>query len=442
MLLIYAIDENAPRLNYILDEILHQRFGLDYKITTSEEYFENSQSPKINYSTQLFHRCINIPASNLLFEYEINKFNIYVSENAVWQKLFFEEKLNEGNHIEVPKQHLAFDILAASFYLISRYEEYLPTQKDKHGRYKHENSVAFKNNFLELPLVDIWMNELNTVLLNEYPNLKIKNSEFEICNSFDLDFPYKYLGLGFYRNFKKAIGNILRFDFEELKLQISVISRKTKDPFDTYDLVIEESKKTKAKTIFFFLLSQKETQLDKNQNTNSIAFVELIKTLSQNFESGLHPSYYSSINEKIWIEEKRTYEKITEKKLNISRNHFLKIDFPTSFQQLVKHTISEDYSLAYSNAIGFRASTSFPFRFFDLQKNEATNLIINPCCLMDVTLKDAMQLSPEMAIKKVIELKEKVKNVSGNFISIWHNSSLSENKEWLGWRKVWKEILN
>src|SRR5204863_517356 len=41
-----------------------------------------------------------------------------------------------------------FDIFAASFYLLSRYEEYLPHQKDIYGRYAHQNSLAFKENVL------------------------------------------------------------------------------------------------------------------------------------------------------------------------------------------------------------------------------------------------------------------------------------------------------
>ena len=43
---------------------------------------------------------------------------------------------------------LPFDIFAASFFLVSRYEEYLEYQPDEYGRYQASSSLAFKNGFL------------------------------------------------------------------------------------------------------------------------------------------------------------------------------------------------------------------------------------------------------------------------------------------------------
>jgi hypothetical protein len=43
---------------------------------------------------------------------------------------------------------LPFDPLAATFYLVSRYEEYLPFIPDEHGRFPAKQSFAFSNGFL------------------------------------------------------------------------------------------------------------------------------------------------------------------------------------------------------------------------------------------------------------------------------------------------------
>ena len=60
-----------------------------------------------------------------------------------------------------------FDPFAASFFMISRYEEYLPHIKDIHGRFEAKESLAFKNNFLEKPIVDIWINLIKKELVEK-----------------------------------------------------------------------------------------------------------------------------------------------------------------------------------------------------------------------------------------------------------------------------------
>ncbi|MFN2440060.1 MAG: polysaccharide deacetylase family protein [Chitinophagaceae bacterium] len=62
-------------------------------------------------------------------------------------------------------------MLAAIFYLLSRYEEYLPHQKDMYGRYAHKNALAFQNDFLNQPLVNTWLEHFKRTI-------KQKNSQF------------------------------------------------------------------------------------------------------------------------------------------------------------------------------------------------------------------------------------------------------------------------
>ncbi len=53
---------------------------------------------------------------------------------------------------------LPFDPFAASFYLVSRYEEYLPYQPDQFGRFPAKASVAYQNGFLKKPVVNHYAN--------------------------------------------------------------------------------------------------------------------------------------------------------------------------------------------------------------------------------------------------------------------------------------------
>ena len=38
-------------------------------------------------------------------------------------------------------------------------------------------------------------------------------------------------------------------------------------------------------------------------------------------------------------------------------------------------------------------------------------------------------------------LIEEVKNVKGEFISVWHNESFAENSRWKGWKKVYEDMI-
>ncbi|MBL7924890.1 MAG: hypothetical protein JNL88_11885, partial [Bacteroidia bacterium] len=142
-LLVYTT-KKSPRLKYIFDLILGDLLGLDYHFTDKAGEFKNHDGPKFSYCD---HQLTDEPfffASRLLFEKGIEDQQINVFE---WKGMpvFF------GTH---PKYILPFDPFAASFYLVSRYEEYLPHIKDEHMRFSPQQSLAYQKNFLHKPMVN------------------------------------------------------------------------------------------------------------------------------------------------------------------------------------------------------------------------------------------------------------------------------------------------
>jgi hypothetical protein len=141
-MLLYS-DQISNRYLYILD-FFSAEIGIPILHTTDRTLFDSEHGPRINYSkerltdTELF-----IEAAGLLFESTI-KPQAPVCFNAGKHIAFF--KSNKGD--------FPFDPFAASFYLLSRYEEYLPHTKNAYGCYAHENSLAF-DNFLQIPLVGV-----------------------------------------------------------------------------------------------------------------------------------------------------------------------------------------------------------------------------------------------------------------------------------------------
>ena len=61
---------------------------------------------------------------------------------------------------------------------------------------------------------------------------------------------------------------------------------------------------------------------------------------------------------------------------------------------------------------------------------------------MDVTLKNGENFTLDEANLAIQKLKTEVKKVGGNFISIWHNSNLTNTPEWEHWQSVWLNMVN
>jgi hypothetical protein len=167
----------------------------------------------------------------------------------------------------------------------------------------------------------------------------------------------------------------------------------------------------------------------------------VLQKIAVNHPVGIHPSYFSNISpEEIAFEKDELVFQI-DKEIIISRQHYLMLDLPKTYRNLIAAGLKEDYTLAFADVAGFRASTCTPFFWYDLEKEEITDLKLFPTTVMDQTLKRYMALSIDKANLVIEELMENVKKVNGTFISLWHNESVDDFKGWKGWKKVYLNML-
>jgi hypothetical protein len=167
----------------------------------------------------------------------------------------------------------------------------------------------------------------------------------------------------------------------------------------------------------------------------------LIKDIAEKADVGIHPSFASNEAQgKVKIEKDRL-EKIARKSIKKSRQHFLMLKFPHTYRNLIAAGITDDYTMGYADEIGFRAGICTSFKWYDLEKEEETNLTIHPFAVMDGTLNSYLKLSPETALEKVKTIVQEVKKVNGEFITIWHNETLSDWREWKGWKNFYRKVV-
>lgn len=425
----------TERLNYILHFILTECLGISFKITDNPEYFRKSHSKKINYNHFIIEGCINIPCNNLLFQDTIVAQKIDMQSHANWHKYFFKTPYKEVPDFKVQTTCLPFDLLSASFYLISRYEEYLIEARDEHNRFKAENSLAYKEEFLSIPLIDYWVQNFAKLLQIQYPEITLKEHSFKQLNTIDIDFAFKYKGLGLIQRARKFSGSLLKG-----KVDYQPLFPPETDPYDTYDFLITQARSKNVETLFFFLLADYGSY-DLNIPPHSREMKSLINELSPHFTCGLHPSYKAGIDKKLHAKERAIFKSHFGKEANHSRHHFLKIRLPESYRELEKFGATDDFTMGYSTQIGWRASTCRSFLFYDLPHETTRNIRVHSPCIMDVTLKNSLGLSTTEAIQKIAALKSQAQKVNGEFISIWHNSNFDETQGWTNWKQVYQSIF-
>ena len=428
MLLIYS-PSISSRIEYIFDTVFYYEYGINYNVTSDLKKFLNHKGEKINYSDERFGDEFYIKASSLLFEDFIEKKNVPISKKNDTIMLF-----PNGQSCDI-----GFDIFSSVFYMLSRYEEYLPFTPDQYGRYKAQDSLAYKNNFLQKPVVDQWLKILKEILQQKFPFLVFKTTNFKSITTYDVDVAYKFKGRNFIRNTGSMVKDLLKFNFKNIVSRYKTLANKIEDPWDTYNYLKKIITQNNLCSVFFFLMgnsSQNDRNLSyKNNVTNKL--INEIKTFSN---IGIHPSFKSSILIKKITEEKQRLENISKKKITKSRQHFLKFILPETYNALAAAGIEEDYSMGFPYQPGFRAGTSKPFYFYDLKNEKATSLKIFPMTLMDSSFINS-KLSQSEIINAISSLIKEIKTVDGTFISVWHNHTVSNTGEFKNLRYIHDQMI-
>ena len=428
-LLIYT-PRITHRIEYTFSLFFEHMGQVEYELTADPELVEQEKGPVLNYSKHEFENSLWLPPSKLLFESGIiDKEVQYVSHGKL-----------EGA-FPCPKNDLiTFDIFASAFYLVTRYEEYLPHLSDQYNRFDAKYSFAFKNGFLRKPMVNYYAQFLYNLLEEKYPELRISKNRYEYLNTVDIDNAWAYRQKGFVRTVAASLKDVLTLNFKNLNRRFGVLFANKKDPYDNYQYLWDLQDKYKLKSLYFFLLADYGLN-DKNVPVWSKKFQSLIKSISDRSQIGIHPSFGSNKKPEKLSKEIERLSMISKFEVIRSRQHFLILNMPETYRRLIQHEVKEDYSMGFASEVGFRASICTPYPFYDIDREEKTSLLLYPFAIMEATLKFYMNTSQEQACKIIDEMVDDVKDVNGLFISLWHNETVSDEGLWKDWRKVYDHLV-
>jgi hypothetical protein len=420
----------TPRLQYIVDFFAKELFEEPIQLITDPARFIQEDQPKINYSGNDFsEEEFFIQKKSLLFEDYLRRQEIECFE-LNYHKAFFQ---TNGD--------FPFDIFAASFYLLSRYEEYLPHKKDEYGRYPHTASLAYREKFLEIPLINVWLADFKKALKKKFPQIQFRHFSFRYIPTYDIDIAYSYLYKGGLRNTGGLIRSILRGRFAAAIERISVLRRKKTDPFDVYEWLDSLHLYCRVKAIYFFLVAKLQKGVDKNISPAKKGLKELIRYHASGYAIGVHPSWQSGDKEDLLEEEIEWLAGVSNQKIIHSRQHYIRMHLPETYRRILEAGIEKDYSMGYGSINGFRASVASSFYWFDLEKNVQTGLQVFPFCFMDANSYYEQKFSPQEAMDELMHYYRCIRKLNGLMITIWHNHFLGTDRQYEGWKQVYEIFL-
>ncbi len=404
--------------------------GQPFAITDAIDVFKNFNGPKINYS--------NEPVAT--GEYQIKPHSLLTGKGILTQSITVFE-VNGTKAFFKTEGDFPFDIFAAIFYLLSRYEEYLPHRKDTYGRYAHENSLAFRENFLAVPLVNKWLLTFKESLQSVFPSFRTREHFFSFLPTYDIDEAYSYKYKGWFRTAGAVAKAMLHGSWDKVAERRKVVKGDLQDPYDSYAWMDTLHKQYQLHPRYFFLVAQRVAKYDRNILPDKAAFKSMVRQHAGKYAIGIHPSWQSGDDPSLIKKEITLLENLTGTKISSSRQHFIRLTLPQTFRYLVEAGIKEDFSMGYGSINGFRASVASPFYWYDLEREEKTGLLLYPFCYMDANSFFEQKYSAQEALEEMRRYYLAVKEVDGLLITLWHNTFLGTDSLFKGWREIYEQFI-
>ena len=395
MFLVYT-HKITPRLKYIFKHIFENMLMINFDLTTKVEIFVAHSGPKLSYSNKPLGDEFFIKSHLLLFEQGITPQKL---------KLDFWDELPIFFLTDV-ECNCPFDIFAASFFLLCRYEECIPYLKTNSGYFDPSHSISMKFNFLELPIIDLWVSKFQEQLASKFPEI-LKKYDYKPSKKILLEVPlaFRYSNRSFLENLEDFISSVLKLNLKQLINQILVLIRLKNDPFDTFDFWKQWFNKSSTKPIVFFLFAHSSSY----QTTTSIfnlRFREIIKKTGDFFSLGLLTSVKAQIDSKKQIiREKNDFQKLTNRTIFDVRLSNGIVNLSKDYEMLSENEFKNDYSMGYLDRIGFRAGTATPFYFYDVSREIQLSIKLTPIFATEKSLK---YLNDSFPFEKLLRVYEKL----------------------------------
>lgn len=344
------------------------------------------------------------------------------------------------------------DIVASGFYFLTCWHEFILSHHGQtRGRVDFRQSLQYRWDFTDVPVVDVYCQLLLFVMERylpqfireirwgardlgfRHPSVKpasgirqaVPAGRFAISLSHDIDYwdfwsagqkkeVFKYNLRTFFRRPHIAAYKILGHTLHKNLIH---------DPCRQMSWILSRENRLGVDSTWFIF--GKDDYADPRQNYISDPQASgLLGQVLQGKELGLHGSPESAYDPGALQRELDILRSLGYV-VRGYRSHYLNFDYQKSFQLLEDAGLAYDSTLGYWEHIGFRAGISFPFFPFNIEQNRPFRVLEIPLIVMDTTLysQRAMNLRPGAALRQLSRLINRAQNYGSQLSLLWHNVS-------------------
>ena len=428
MTIIQTSPNNLPEKKYIFDVVFDEFLGVNYKLEITQNTYEYviklMNNKKIFIKDIFWNKCKEdleylseryLPSKVVFFK---NEFTFEPDIPILYGNPVIQ-KVQDGIECDI-------DIFATIFFYLTRWEEYISNDKDKFGRFKLTSSFSYKNNLVQRPIVNEYIEMLWRMLFSLDENLKRKIRKYKPVITHDVDKPIRLWNFNAFKDsFSRNLIKARDYRHAVRDCYIYPLNKITKkfDVGNSYDFLMSASESIGVKAHFFFKNSPK-TKYDEGYSINSPFLKQTFQKIkSRNHIIGIHPSYYSFENTESWKKEYDDFCSYMGEKIYYGRQHYLRFNVPSTWQLWDENDLKTDFTLGFPEMEGFRCGICYEYSVYNFITRKKLKLKESPLILMEVSLSEYQKIiNAEEFIKKVKDVVSIVKKYDGDFVFLWHNS--------------------
>jgi hypothetical protein len=332
--------------------------------------------------------------------------------------------------------HVAVDVLGSAFFMLTRYEEMAVGERDAYGRFPASASIAAREGFMRMAIVDAYVELLWGALRRLWPRLERRPRGFRLALTHDVDDPLASMGRTPRRLARQlAADALVRRDpaLAAQRVRSWAALRRGDfrlDPYNTFDFLMGVSERHGIAGAFYFLATEEASTRNGPYTLEHPWMRSLIATIHERgHEIGYHAGFDTYRDAARTGEEFRRL-RAAAREVGVSqpqwggRQHYLRWENPSTWENWERAGLDYDSTVGFADRIGFRLGTSHEFQVFHLRRRQPLRLRERPLLVMDRTLFDYMRLSPQDAEQAVLEVARECRRAGGTLTLLWHNSTL------------------
>lgn len=341
------------------------------------------------------------------------------------------------------------DIVASGFYFLTCWHEYVFSERGlPRGRVDYQESLQYRWDFTETPVVDIYCRILLYIMQDHLPEYIRdiswrEDKRFALSLSHDID----------YWNFwdKETLRSTFKYNFRTfwqrpLQATYKIVGhfwhkKILRGHVRQFERLLRREMELGVSSTWFLLARTDFPDKRQNYIGDIFARTTLTGLLSQQ-DVALHGSPDSAFNLSVLNKELQNLRDLGFNPTGF-RTHYLHFDYQKSFSNLEAAGIKYDSTLGYWEHIGFRAGISFPFYPFNIKENRPFRVLEIPLIVMDTSLHSpkAMNLSRAAGKRSLKRLTEIAATYQSHISLLWHNTTF-DPIDYPGWSTLYWQTIN